>query len=192
MDLQFPLGGLSDGFAKSRQSKGTSPDAVNVRSRDPATGRIQGAVREGTTLVATLSAAVREIGSARYDGAPSTFALDSAPDVEWETETPQQAECRNLVIDVQGNVIALDGFAGVTMFNRAGELVWKFVLPVKDTDAICRALDVDDSGAFYVGVSAGGRQEESRLWKFRPRTDGSGDPIQEWEVVLGCYVEDVR
>lgn len=191
MDIIWPFGGLSDRFGNSKQERGTSPDAVNVRGRVAATGRLQGGPREGATLVTTVAGAVRQLASNRYDAATSVFAKRATPSILWEQRTPQQAEVRNIRVDAQGNVYALDGKASVAFFNASGELVWKFTLPVKNTDAICRALCLDESGAFYVGVSEAGIQSEARLWKFRGRSDGSGDPIQEWEIELGCYVEDV-
>jgi len=195
--LYAPLGGLSEDKAKSKQDPLTSPSLSNVRDLDSTTGRERLSSREGMTLVggpANGSEAITQIEVVQYDAPVSTFATISqgGQTETFAVETPLKQDCRALDVDIEGNRVVLDGRAGVAKFNRAGELVWKFVLPVESPEHVCRALVVGLTGEFYVAVSEGYPQSTARLWKFRPAGDGTGVPNLEWTVLVAGYIERLR
>jgi hypothetical protein len=195
--LYAPLGGLSEDRAKSKQEPLTSPSLSNVRDLDASTGRQRLGTREGMTSVGgpvNGSEAVTQIEVVQYDAPVSTFATISqgGQTETFAVETPLKQDCRAVDVDIEGNRVVLDGRAGVAKFNRAGELVWKFVLPVESPEHVCRALVVGLTGEFYVAVSEGYPQSTARLWKFRPAGDGTGVPNLEWTVLVGGYIERLR
>lgn len=186
MKLPWPFKGISDLKAQGAQEEGTTPEAVNVRGWDPSSGRLRGGVRDGTAKVITnaLPAAVRQIDQVSYAPPLFTYAqiAQGSHVEEWKVKTPLTSDCRGVRFDAENNVYVLDGRAGVAKYNAEGKLVWKFVLPVKSQEHVCRAFDVDEEGAVYVGVSEGYPMVDAKLWKYRVRDEGSSVPNQEWEV----------
>lgn len=198
--LDFPIDGLSEDQARSKQEFMTSPDMVNMRDKDPVTGREQGGTREGLASVASVAAdPVREIQVCQFDQRGSTFTqyAEDAQVEDWKVAGPLRAATRMLDIDVEGNRYTLDGRAGIAKYNKGGELVWKFVLPVDSQEHIVRALAVDVDGTFYAAVSEGYPQTKTHIWKFVPEGTGASVPNREWTIgtddePLGCYVERLR
>lgn len=194
--LQFPLDGLNDDQPKSKQPPLTTTRSINCRSTEPGTGRERGGTREPVSRVTTQNtgAPVREIQVAQFDnsGLVYTQAAQGAQTYPWSVSTPLIRDCPTLDIDIQRNRIAIDGLAGVVAYNDTGQIMWKFVLPVKSQEHVVRALVVDGTGAFYVAVSSGYPQNKGRLWKFRPNDAGQGVPNLEWEVEINGYIERLR
>jgi len=196
LNIEWPFGGLSDLRAKGDQDKGTTPEAVNVRGWDPNTGRLRGGVREGTEKVNAnaLASSIRQIEQVSYAPPLFTYAqyAQGSQVEEWKVKTPLTSDCRGVRLDAADNVYVLDGRAGVAKYNAEGKLVWKFVLPVKSQEHVCRAFAVDEEGAVYVGVSEGYPMVDAKLWKYRVRDAGESVPNKEWEVALDGYVEQVQ
>jgi len=196
MNVNWPFGGLSDLRGEGEQAPGTSRELINVRGFDPASGRLRGGTRDGTEKAFATSSAspIREIQQVNYAPALFTYsqAAQGAATEEWKVTTPLRSDCRAVARDAANNVYALDGRAGVAKYNSEGKLVWKFVLPVKSKEHVCRALAVDDEGAVYVAVSEGYPQKDGRIWKYRVRDSGDSVPNKEWEVAIDGYIEQMR
>lgn len=201
--IYFPLGGLSDDFANSRQPPGTTRDAKNVRAIDPRTGRTRGAQRAGMTRHnpnAIGSGKIQHLSTITYDQDIIDYTavpFGTDPTRVWSRNTPSVGHCRNLKVDRQGNVYALDAASGLAKFNSDGALVWKFSFPVQHQDHIVRALAVDAAdGSVYAGVSGGPDQGAARLWKFSPDESEDGSLVLDWFIEEnvgggGRYFEDI-
>lgn len=202
IDLPFPFGGVSDAVASVEQPPKTTRDAVNVRGKDPISGRIRGAQRSGLTKAVNTRIngpnKVQLAASITYDNRKATYAgiTPAVADTTWTNVTPTKSDCPGVVCDSQGNVYAIDGRAGVAKYNSAGTLQWRVALPLQDELHVCRAIAVDEGANVYVGVSAGGDQTKARLLKITQGLDSKvyvNDTNQgAWVLDIDGYVEDMK
>lgn len=216
--IPFPLGGLNENASFTEQLPMTSSDCLNVRGIDPITGRIRGGQRGGLErLISTAIAGTGEkayrlittsVADSKVDYSEIFTDTPSSPDAgtpEYSIVLPSKQICRNVVVDLQSNVYALDGNASWVKYNSEGKVIYKQACPVEDSEHIIRALAVDDLGGVYLGVSAGGNQRQAKIFKFQEQfnpnvTKQEDDPCapqQEpkveliWTIAPNEFVEDL-
>ncbi len=198
IDIPFPLGGLNDNRSFDEQPPRTTEEAVNVRGVDPKTGRARGAQRSGTSryntdaLNGVGNSKVRNLSKVTYDNTTTTFAnLASGSEQEkWKAASPTTSDTTIVKVDRQGNAYWIDGRASVVKYNPEATKLWTITLPTTDSGHQCIALELDDSGNVFVGVSAGGQQSTARLWCYVQEDENKTRLL--WEEDLGGYIEEVR
>lgn len=194
--LEFPLGGLNDSMAFSKQPYRTTRDIVNMRGVDPITGRIRGAQRSGIQPHVTGSPQVNGtnkvqcLASITFDNRKVTYAnlSPTASDLA-SVLTPNKADVSAVVTDPLSNVYLVDGLAGLAKYNSGLILQWKVSLPAQDDAHVVRALAVSDTGLVFAGVSSGGKQEKTRLWCYEQLEDNKTNLL--WEIDPEAYVEQI-
>ena len=196
LPLKYPVGGLNDNYATDAQPPATTRDAQNERSVDPVTNRIRGGQRAGLSKFCSTrlgAGAVRGVQQVTYDARQtdySTTSTSAAGDLsEWSVALENGESCSAVAHDSQGNVYAVDGTAAISKYNRDGERVYTFALPVKDESHVVRALDIDFVDRVYVGVSEGGSQAGAWIRCYVP--DSERNLVKLWEVSPGAYTERI-
>jgi hypothetical protein len=156
-ELQFPLGGLNDNVAQSKQPSGTTNEAINVRGQDPITGRIRGAQRSGLTkyVVESMEARVKRFEKVVYDNRQLRYVpLDSSNiKLIWEKANNNSNASTYCVVDYKENVYVVDAGRTVQKFNKNGVLVYTFApAGLEDVNLYIRGLAVDDAGGVWIGT----------------------------------------
>lgn len=196
-EVPFPLLGLSDDLAYSKQPQATTRNALNVRALDEPTGRTRGAVRSGLTRLSstTVNGADKSprfgtslIYDARKVAYTGITADASNDEVKWALQ--RRKPCYAGTVDSRSNVYGIDGNATVSKYNKTGTLQWSVALPVPDDRYLCKTIAVDDFGIVYVGTSSGGVEEGTRLFALREVEVGKAEVL--WEIETGAYVIDCK
>ncbi len=201
LPIPWPIGGLNDDLATIAQPPRTTREAVNVRGRDPKTGRVRGGVREGTTKVITALVApggatnkeIRDLASIMYESRRTTYtAITSAGDIvkEWSDTPDSGVEVQRIAVDRYSNIYGINDLARVTKWNSAGEQLLTFQVPVGHSTTRLRTIAVDYNLAVYVGSSTGPQGGESRIWKYI--RDENDNYVLDWEIVLEGYCPDLK
>lgn len=196
--IPTPVKGVCDEQAFSEQPEMTVPDAQNARARDEVTGRTRRARRSGlarvsSTTVNGANVPPKRMLSVVYDARKVTYTGLTPTTTEDVVKfaLAQKKPCYALCVDKQGNVYAIDGLSTVVKYNATGTRQWSFALPVKDTQHLVRAIDVDDVGFVYCGTSSGGTRDDlGRLWCLIQQDDDVVEVL--WEIETGAFVEQVR
>ena len=192
--IVFPFGGRVDRTGFNAQPFLTTRDALNVRARDPLTGRIRGAQRAGTSKLFSTqlfaSGGFKAICSLSHDNQKVSYARRGTPTQDWETSVPSGAQGRDLDVDRQSNVYVLDGDASVVKYNSAGKQIWKVALPTEDDSHLARGIHVDDVDCVYASISSGGDQEEAAIWKYGQLEDDKTELV--WTIKPGRYIEQIK
>lgn len=201
VNLEFPFAGRSDRLAYVKQRFLTTPNAANVRAKDPVTRRLRGAQRAGQRLlfvnalggrtkikdIASISVNNKKINYSAKSG-NLTAATPEAP--VWVAKTPSGATSADLDVDRQGNIYVIDGPNALVKYNSAGKEIWRTALPVEDKDHVARGVHVDQFDGIYVGISTGGDQSLAELWKY---DQIEGDEVSiAWSITPGRYVETME
>ena len=183
--IEFPFKGKTENIAFTDQAPDETPEAFNVRGIDPVSGRIRGAQRAGyaeitANDVGSASERVRRLETLTLQEQLLTYAQKASGsfDLEGSVTTPAGGSCRNIRLDRQGNVYAIDGRSGVVKYTSEFEEVYRLTVPVESDEHALRELVVDDFGQFYVAVGGGGiglggrgRAKEAAIWLYRERLD---------------------
>jgi hypothetical protein len=201
LEIPPPFFGRSDKLAYVSQQPGTTETAKNVRGIDPVTGRQRIAQRAGLTKLVSAkidgatSAPVKHAASITFDNKRKSYAAtgpaQTSNDLEWRKVPPGRNHSPEGAIDSQGNVYAIVSQTYLVKYNSEGELVWNISVPTRDPQHVLRALAIDGVGGIYVGVSEGGAQRQSRIWKYREQED-DGTPQVEWTIDTELYVEAMK
>lgn len=192
--IVFPMGGRSDSAAHSQNPELFTRQARNIRIRDPVSGRMRGAQREGMTKWNP-----NVIGASRVKALCSTaiddrkvaysFSAGAVGDV-WSAILPSKLNSVGAAVDQRGNVYALDGSAGIAKLNSVGRVVMKIALPVTDPQHVVRAITVDSSGRIFAAVSSGGDVEKAAMWCIL-QLEGDQYFIL-WTLTPGAYTERLK
>jgi len=187
LELPWPFGGRDDSRASIDQKLGTTPDSLNVVTRNPRTGRYGGASREGLSAFcdqALGATGVRAMADCVVDTRTSNYDELATPVELWEGGV---RETRAVRVDAEGNSYALEGGTHVVVRNSQGVEIDTIVLPVQSSGQRCYALAIDPTfRAFYVGTSEGGSAGRSRLWAYQKDTFAGWRIV--WEVEPGAFV----
>jgi hypothetical protein len=188
LELVWPVGGLSD----DRKPFKFTEDARNVRNVDPKTGVLRGAQRSGLSrLVQTRISAtdkVAELTFVTHDENRILYSEENATD--WTRELPGLAECLVVKTDRQGNVYAVEAVGGALhKYNPKGRKQWTLSLPLPDESQVVRALHIDEFDGIYAAISAGGEQDQGRIWKYVQ--DADGKPVKVFEIETEFYVAEL-
>jgi hypothetical protein len=156
-ELQFPLGGLNDNVAQSKQPSGTTNEAVNVRGQDPITGRIRGAQRSGLTkyVVESMEARVKRFEKVVYDNRLLRYVPLAAANIKliWEQANTNNNASTYGVVDNKENLFVIDGGRVVQKWNKNGILVYTIVPPgIDDQNLFIRGLAVDGFGNIWIST----------------------------------------
>lgn len=192
-ELQFPLGGLNDNVAQSKQPSGTTNEAINVRGQDPITGRIRGAQRSGLTkyVVESMEARVKRFEKVVYDNRLLRYTPLSAANIKliWEQANNNSNASTYCVVDYKENVFVVDAGRTVQKFNRNGVLVYTLTPPgLEDVNLYIRGLAVDDAGSLWIGTGHENPADpaispsplanptslsKTRIWKYKESFSGA-------------------
>jgi hypothetical protein len=192
-ELQFPLGGLNDNVAQSKQPSGTTNEAVNVRGQDPITGRIRGAQRSGLTkyVVESMEARVKRFEKVVYDNRQLRYVpLDSSNiKLIWEQANNNSNASTYCVVDYKENVYVVDAGRTVQKFNKNGVLVYTLApAGLEDVNLYIRGLAVDDAGSLWIGtghkkaadlplspsqLANAASLNRTRIWKYKENLAGA-------------------
>lgn len=187
LELPWPFGGRDDSRASIDQKLGTTPDSLNVLTRNPRTGRYAGGSREGLSLFCSTAlgtGGVRAMADCVVDTRTSNYDELATPVELWQGGV---RETRAVRVDADGNSYALEGGTHVVVRNSQGVEIDTIVLPVQSSGQRCYALAIDPSArAFYVGTSEGGVAGRSRLWAYQKDTQAGWRIV--WELEPGAFV----
>lgn len=185
--LDWPSGGRDDSMPGPDQARGTTPEALNVLTRNPRTGRYGGGSREGMSLFCSTAlgtTGVRAMADCVVDTRTSNYDELAKPVELWQGGV---RETRAVRVDAEGNSYALEGGTHVVVRNSQGVEIDTIVLPVQSSGQRCYALAIDpDFRAFYVGTSEGGTAGRSRLWAYQKDTQAGWRIV--WELEPGAFV----
>ena len=219
--LPNPIKGLSKELAEANQPPLTTSDAQNYRGIDPKGGRSRGGQRAGGARQTTsavsganpikrIAQVVRDNKTISYTGPSATIGTSEEV---WTADTPSTSRVYDAVTDQQGNILALDGDAGMVKLNSEGAELFRLSFPVQEDSHQVRAIAVDEFGAIYAGVSGDpratvsdeddngvvlGNPKNARIWKYRQEPDDKAE--LEWELPnpdkegseLGGFCQDLR
>lgn len=195
--ITWPSDGLVEAWSFSDQPANSARECQNVRVQDPTNGRLRGAQRSGltkyvTSVMKASGTKVSEIVSFVVDNrqVEYTAIASGSETVTWDEPTPSGGNCRNVKVDRQGNVYALDGNAALVKFSADGNKLWQLAIPVADPQHVVRALALDEFDNIYLGVSAGGVQDTAKLWAYRQLVDNTTEVL--WEMTPGAYTEEIK
>lgn len=196
IQLQFPIGGLSDYSGFSDQAPLTTRQGQNVRAIDDQTGQVRGGQRSGSRrYVATTpngSNKIKHLTSVLVANKKTlyTHLASGSEQTIFSTPTPNTTDAKYLAVDSQSNLYFQDGPTGIAKFNSASKLMFKLSVPVTDKAHVVRALHVDTFLGIYAGVSQGGVQKTAGLWKFK-QGDKNTTSVQ-WTIVSGGYTVAIK
>lgn len=191
--LEFPFGGRSDAKAFTKQPGLTTREALNVRGKDPVTGRLRGAQRSGLTqVVAPTSTKIRDMCSLNYvlnEGVAYARRSAGAAVTDWTAEVGKSAV--HCDVDRQGNAFFLFSPNLLIKYNPTGTKLAEFAIPLPNQTHTCRALFVDPVlDCIFVGISAG---DDPALAKFHMLiTEEDGSLSSVWSVAPGQFIEELR
>ena len=155
-ELPFPLGGLNDNIAQSKQPSGTTGEAVNVRGQDPVTGRIRGAQRSGLTkfTVDTMDARIKRFEKVVYDNRQLRYVPLSADNLKlmWDETNGSSQPSTYAVVDNKENVYVIDSGRSVQKWNKNGVLIYTLTPAITDNNLHLRGLAVDGFGYLWVAT----------------------------------------
>lgn len=156
-ELPFPLGGLNDNIAQSKQPSGTTGEAVNVRGQDPVTGRIRGAQRSGLTkfTVQSMDARIKRFEKVVYDNRQLRYVPLTNANIKliWEQANTNNNASTYGVVDNKENLFVIDGGRVVQKWNKNGILVYTIVPPgIDDNNLFIRGLAVDGFGNIWIST----------------------------------------
>jgi hypothetical protein len=193
MDLPFPSKGISDLGSASKQERGTTKRASNVRLRDSWTDSLTGSQRGGLEAYsgsAPVASKVKRLAPLVYDRRVVDYtALGDSVTQDWSTATPSIQDALNVVTDSLGNVYATDG-NGVVKYNADGVQQWKIAFPAVEPGSTVRALAVDDELRVFAGVSAGSDPKKAKLWCYEQLEDNKTNLL--WELTPGWFTEAIK
>jgi hypothetical protein len=192
-ELQFPLGGLNDNVAQSKQPSGTTNEAINVRGQDPITGRIRGAQRSGLTkyVVESMEARVKRFEKVVYDNRQLRYTPLNAANIKliWEQANNNSNASTYCVVDYKENVFVVDAGRTVQKFNKNGVLVYTLTPPgLEDVNLYIRGLAVDNTGSLWIGTGHKNAADlaispsplanatslnRTRIWKYKENLAGA-------------------
>jgi hypothetical protein len=205
INIPWPEKGISEGRANDEQLPRTTREAINVRSVDPTNGRVRGAQRSGMSLftstpLVSSSYKVQDIVKLTYDNKKTTYAAfpETTDGNMTGVELPNKGECRQLVVDSQSNVYAIDSKAAIIKYNSELVEIWKANIALGDQAGEIRAIAVDGSFWVYVGVSTGGDMAKARIYAyeqkdnpFAPENEPSLRAERVWEFNAGGFIEKI-
>ncbi|TPV96166.1 MAG: hypothetical protein B7733_06360 [Myxococcales bacterium FL481] len=208
-----PRGGISDTYERSNQTPDTTQRELNMRHRDPITGRVMWSQRAGhrkytegrpenqqgdpvAQAVRNMAVIVRENDTIDWENLDGIF--NDQPDLVWSQSLKHGGWCRVIATDAACNIYAMQGKATLVKYNPDGKQLGRFTFPVSDEDHIVRALAIDDNSdppfRIYAGVSEGvpGDSANSHIWAIDQTAEG--DFEMRWRIgytgePLNHYVE---
>ena len=206
--IPFPLGGIDDTLAASRQPGGTTPQAKNARAVDAKTGRLRGGQRPGLVkkfpLAVPGGSPVLRIDHLTFDPKKFTYevlrgANDTTPDVgdvsrEWDEDTGTLQDAVNLKTDAIGNLYALSGHT-LEKFNTAGKSLWSLAIPVDSKDFTLRPMVIDAEGSVYIGIESGPEQTGATIFKVRQKqvaNSNATEPEIHWAWQTDQWVRELK
>jgi len=187
--IPFPLGGVSDNWAAQDQEIATTPNAVNMRSLDPVSGRKRGAQRSGTAkfiAAAAGSSFVQDIISINKDVRLATYAEHvGAPDAEWEREDAVDVSIfvKDMVMTPGGDIWIIKGSDIIAKYNATGKLILEEKIVLTDSGESLQCLALGSDGGLFVSTESvedlgdGTTRSTGRILRYE------SDPLDETMVV---------
>lgn len=205
--LPFPRRGLDDNRAFSDQTAETTPDALNVRGVDPATGRTRGAQRAGLSrfIPTALSGPVEFAGSVTFDNRSVVYselpgpldALDPEDETvseEWSVKGEAKKAAKNCATDPNGNVYFVTG-ATIEKRNAQGLLLWSYQVPVDDSGFSLGPLVIGDDYRIYTAVDSGDKGADGAgvycIIQIQKPDSFDTEPSLAWEFTTDTWVREL-
>jgi len=164
-EVYFPLGGVSENFAYSKQPPGTCRESDNFRGIDCKTGRTRGASRPGfkrhVAGTATGTGKIQNLSVFGYASNLISHTLATTTDLnfdtgggdatllEWQKQLPNKGPAHAVREDRAGNVFVLSDGA-VYKFGADGAALSTIVLPARTAFQALRHVEVHDLGVVFV------------------------------------------
>lgn len=191
--LSFPLGGIVNSTAASVQPEGTTTDALNVRPKASANGRLTGGRRPGLTRVSAarvnganpvrrLITTMRQDPRVTFSGVTNGVVTD-----ELKLALPLRTPIYGGATDAQGNLYVIDGLATLVKLSPDLSTVWTKALPTANQAQRARAIAVDGFGTVFAAVSDGGRDDLAKLWAIQQTEDNGAEIL--WSIDTSAFVE---
>lgn len=194
IEIPFPLGGEDHSRAPSDRDPATTVSGENVRSYNVERASEQGSSRAGMSRLCAVAVGTegsRALATVTADTQHIEYAELDTPTTKWSTTGPSGKSAYAVRVDAQGNSYTLDGGTHVVIRNSAGVEQKVIVLPVNETGAVCRALEIDPNiRRIYVGVSEATSQARAKLWCYQDHPTRGWEIL--WEIEPGAYVEKLK
>lgn len=180
-ELPFPLGGLNDNIAQSKQPSGTTGEAVNVRGQDPVTGRIRGAQRSGLTkfTVEPMDARIKRFDKVVYDNRLLRYTANNQPILNWEKDLGTNGYTVFTYIDNKENVYVCTSENKLLKYNKNGVLLYTLAPAIPEKSASLCGVTTDDAGSVWICT---GHKDVRAL-------STSPSPLVSTEQLANCWIE---
>jgi len=170
INIPFPIKGISDAVSYHDQTPDTTQLALNMRGRDPVTGRFRGAQRSGMSkfVADQVNASfIQDIAGLVYDINLANYAVASSPSIEWSAINDAANKTPAIAVSLSGDVYIVAGSGVLQKFNTNGDEVLKVQLPLTHDSEEAMAVAVDAQGFVYVSTQATGNGDETTLYDGR-------------------------
>lgn len=192
IEIPFPSAGEDHSTADIDRSPETTVRGENVRSIKDA--KFIGSSRPGMNRLCPVAVGLegsRALATITSDQQHVEYVEAETPETRWSAQGPSGKSAYAVRVDDYGNSYTLDGGTHIVIRNSAGVEQKVIVLPVNETGAVCRALDIDSQARrIFVGVSEAGSQARAKLWCYQDH------PIRGWEILWeiepGAFIEKLR
>ena len=177
--ISFPIKGLSDALGYHDQTPDTTNIALNMRGRDPITGRFRGAQRAGVSKFVDTqinASHIQDVAGLVYDLNLANYSVAVSPTNEWDRVNDADDTTPDIAVSAGGDVFVLAGGGVLQKFNTNGDEVLKVQLPLANDSEAAAAVVVDSLGFVYVSTEVNGSDDEEsvydgRIYCYQPSLD---------------------
>jgi hypothetical protein len=195
IDVNFPLKGIDESSAYSKQPSSSTREAVNVTGADPITGRTRGAQRSGLSKYNSapiqLDVKVADIASVSYDNPALLYEPEplKLQELEWVKSLPNKGSVYIVRVDELNNVYCAEDGSALVKLNSDGAKLWSVSVPVADKLHQVKAMALDGTQYVFCAVTSGGSQTSAKLFAYE-QVDGE-TPSLLYEEKVGMFVSDI-
>lgn len=196
--IPFPLRGLSDGRAYQDQTPDTTQHTLNMRGRDPVSGRLRGSQRSGLTKVVSPligSDFVQDLIGVPYDIDLSTKTVrESAPAIEWSQANGSDSKTPAFAGTPGGDRYIISGTGTIEKYNANGDLVLSAQLPLTNSSEYATAIVVGSDSSVYVSTTITGSDDtiyQGKVFCYQPSINADDQLDLYWTYNAQGRVPDI-